>query len=583
VTRVRDNVRTATALAELKGISAGLDAESYGKKGFRFLPVPVRERLVREVRPAIIALMSAVGLLVVIMCANLATLALARASRREREFAVRRALGAGYSRIARQVLTETTVISFAGAVLGVLIAWWGIKGLLALAPIGLPRRDEIGVDAIVVLFTLALGLVVGIVMGLAPLVHSTRSNISSVIGEKGSTARGATLRNTLVVAQVALSLTLLTGTGLLLASFTRLTKVDGGFAPRGVLTLTYVTPAGKYRGSKAAQYHDRVVARMRTLPGVVAAGVGTSPPLFANTDQSGVDFPESPTNTGDTEHDHLLIEFATAGPDYFKAMGIRLIEGREFTAADDSAHGQVAIIDETLSKRFFPTGGALGKRIRIDNDTAIVLVVGVVAPIRNYAMRDDAGRPEAYAPDAVVTFRGVTTVIRTTGDVAALARAARTAFHELDPAQPIGRLEAMSDIVSRSLGESRLVLIVVSAFAFTALLLAAIGIYGVTSTAVAARTREVGIRVALGAQRGQVLGLMIRRPLALVSGGVVLGLAGTAATGTLIAKLLYGVGPMDPLTIVVVTTALLAVAALSAFAPASRATRVDAARVLRAE
>jgi predicted permease len=580
--RIRDDVSVSAALADLKAFSAKTDATDYGKKGFRFVPVPVRDRLVREVRPAIIALMAAVGLLVIIMCANLATLALARASRREREFAVRRALGAGYSRIARQVLTETVVISLAGAVLGVVLAWWGIKGLIAIAPSGLPRRDEIGIDVVVALFTLSLGVVVGIAMGLAPLVHSMRGAISSVIGEKSTTGRGSRMRNTLVVAQVALSLMLLAGTGLLLSSFARLTRVDAGFAPHGVLAVTYVTPPGKYRGSVAAAYHQRMVERMRKIPGVQSVSVGSAPPMSGNTDQSGADFPGSPANTGEHEHDRILVDFMTAGPDYFATLGIPLTEGREFRLGDDSAAAQVMIIDEPLAKRFFPKGGAVGQRIRIDGDTTPVTVVGVVRPVRIYNLLDE-GRPEVYSPDAQTPYRGVSMLIRAKGDAASLEPMVRSAFHEIDPAQPITSLDTMDDVVSRSLGESRLVLVLVSGFALTALLLAAIGIYGVTSTSVAARSKEVGIRVALGAQRSEVLGLMVRRPLMLVTGGVVLGLAGTAATGTLIAKLLYGVSPMDPPTIAAVTVTLLVVALVSAWAPARRATKVDTAQVLRAE
>jgi putative ABC transport system permease protein len=385
------------------------------------------------------------------------------------------------------------------------------------------------------------------------------------------------------MAQVALSLMLLAGTGLLLSSFARLTRVDAGFSPHGVFSLTFVTPPGKYSGSVAAAYHERMVDRMRRVPGVVSASVGTAPPLSGNTDQIGVDFPGAPSNTGDVDHDRLLGDFSSAGPDYFSTLGIPLLEGREFRLADDSAAAQVAIIDEPLAKHYFPNGSALGQRIRIDGDTVPITVVGVVKPVRMYNLQEE-GRPQVYAPDAQQTYRGLSMVIRTKGeDAASLERAIRAAFHEIDPSQPIASLKTMDEIVSSSLGETRLVLVIVGGFALTALLLAAIGVYGVTSTSVAARAKEVGIRVALGAQRREVLRLMLRRPLTLVFVGVVLGLIGTMATGTLIAKLLYGVSPMDPPTIAAVTVALLTVAALSAFAPARRATKVDAAQVLRGE
>jgi putative ABC transport system permease protein len=581
--RVKNGVSNAAALGELARFSKQVDSTNYGRQGFRFAPISVRDRLVREVRPAIIVLMLAVGLLVVTMCANLATLSLARASRREREFAVRRALGAGLGRVARQVFTETMLISVVGAAFGVLLAIWGLRGLLALAPSGMPRREDIGIDPIVVGFTLALGVAVGIAMGLAPLMHSWRVDISGVIGEKATTGRGSRFRGTLVVAQVALSLMLLAGTALLLTSFAKLTNVNGGFRADGAVLLSYVLPVGKYQGSQRTHYHQRVVDRMRQLPGVTSVGLTSAPPLSANLNNNVVDFPNSPTNTGNRDRDAILIDFMTAGPDYFKSMGIPMIEGRDFVATDDSAHGgRVAIIDEQLAKRYFPRGSAVGQLLRMDTDTADLRVVGVVGTVYQYGLRE-AGRPQVYAPSAVVPYRGVTIVIRTTADEAATMRAARSAFHEVDPAQPIEQLTTMRAVVNQSLGDARLVLVIIATFAFTALLLAAIGIYGVTSTAVTARSREMGIRVALGAQPREVLALMIRQPMGLIIGGTAVGIAGTIASRELLAKLLFGVSATDASTLVAVVGTLLTVAFVSVYAPASRATRVDAARVLRSD
>jgi hypothetical protein len=298
-------------------------------------------------------------------------------------------------------------------------------------------------------------------MGLAPLVHSARADISGVIGEKAGTPRGSRLRGGLVVAQVALSLMLLAGTGLLLASFAKLMNVDGGFVTDGVILLSYTTPQGKYRGSQVAAYHQRVIDRLRAIPGVTRVGLTSAPPLSAATDQSGVEFPGSPVNTGDPHKDGILIDFMVAGPDYFKTMGVPLLEGREFTAADDSANGQVAIIDEQLARHYYPDGTAIGKRISVDGDTADVRVVGVVGSVRLYGLRE-AGRPQVYAPDAVVPYRGVTTVLRVNADEATAMRAIRAAFSDLDPSQPIQELKTMRSIVNQSLGESRLVLVIIS-------------------------------------------------------------------------------------------------------------------------
>ena len=581
--RVKDSVSNATAVAELSRFSKQVDSANYGRLGFAFTPISVRDRLVREVRPAIIVLMLAVALLVVTMCANLATLSLSRASRREREFAVRRALGAGLGRVARQVFTETMFISVVGAIAGVLLAVWGLRGLLALAPSGMPRREDIGIDPIVVGFTMALGIVVGIAMGLAPLVHSWRADISGVIGERATTGRGARLRGTLVVAQVALSLMLLAGTALLLGSFARLAKVDGGFRADGAVLLSYVLPIGRYEGSERTRYHQRAVERMQQLPGVSSVGLTSAPPLSANLNNVVVDFPDSPTNTGKRDQDAILIDFMTAGPGYFKAMGIPLIEGRDFSATDDSAHGAyVAIIDQQLAKRYFPNGSAVGQRLRLDTDTADARVVGVVGTVYQYGLRE-AGRAQVYAPSAMVPYRGVTLVMRTSADEATTMRAARNAFHEVDPVQPIEQLTTMRAVVGQSLGDVRLVLVITSTFAFTALLLAVIGIYGVTSTAVTARSREMGIRLALGAQPGEVLGLVVRRPMALIGLGIVLGVAGIWTCRELLTKLLYGVSATDPATLLVVIGALLLVAVVSVFAPAARATRVEPAKVLRVD
>jgi predicted permease len=582
VARVKDGVSNATALAELARWSRVIDSTSYAKRGFNFAPIPVRDRLVRDVRPAIIALMLAVGLLMVTMCANLATLSLARTSRRQREFAVRRAIGAGFGRIARQVFTETMLISIAGAALGIFLAVWGVRGLLRLAPAGMPRRDEIGIDPMVVLFTMGLGILVGLVMGLAPLLHSMRTDIASVIGEKLTTGRGGRLRGTLVVAQVALSLVLLVGTGSLIGSFARLLQVDGGFRSEGAVLLSYVTPAGRYKPAELAVYHQRVVDRMRSLPGVTATGLTSAPPLAANSNQSGAAFPESPENNGDGKHDEILVDFMTAGPGYFKAMGIPIVEGREFTTSDQGDRGQVAIIDAQLAKRYFPRGSAVGKRISVDGDTADVRVIGVVATVYQYGLRE-AGRPQVYAPDAIVPYRGVTTVIRTTGDEAATMRAARAAFRELNPGQPIEKLTTMSDVVRQSLGQSRLVVVIMATFAVTALLLAAIGIYGVTSTAVTARAREMGIRIALGARPIEVLTLALKGPFGLVALGAVIGIAGTITSRSLLARLVYGISPTDPLMVGSLTVLMMILAATAATIPAARVMRVDAARVLRSD
>jgi putative ABC transport system permease protein len=580
--RVRDDVPTPRAMAELNAVSKRVDAEIYRNQGFRFVPVSVHERLVRDVRPALIALMAAVGLLVLIMSANLATLALSRMARREREFAIRKALGASRARVSRQVLTETILVALVGAAGGVVLAHWGLRGLLALAPQGLPRRAEVGIDLRVVAFTLFVGLFVGVAMGLAPVVHSMRRDLAAMMREKVPVYGAAGTRSALVLGQIALSLVLLSGTALLLNSFMRLLRVDPGFDPTGVVAVSFrANPARYATPDRVATFIDAYVDRLRVLPGVRSVGVTTTPPLSAGADQYNVAFRDSPTNKGNN-NDALLIDFAIAGPGYFTAAGISLLRGRDFSPQDNATSLPVVVIDEPLERRYFPGGSAIGRTIQIFGDTAAT-VIGVVKQPRLYSMQEE-GRPQVYRAQAQTPARSVTVMVRgSASDVSSIAQAARSTLTQLDPAQPIISLQPFADVVAQSLGERRLVLVLVAGFAATALLLAALGVYGVTSTSVAQRTRELGIRMALGAQASEVVALVLRRPLQLVAAGLIAGAAGTVAARGLLAKLLYDVSPTDPVTLAAVAVTLAVVAALAGYFPAKRASRLDPAAVLRAE
>jgi len=579
--RVRSDLAVPVALAELEGISKQLDGEMYGKRGFRFVPVLLQERMVRDVRPALIALLSAVGMLLLIMCANLAVLALVRAARRDREITVRLAIGASQTRISRQILTETVLLSLASAAIGALLGTWMLRGLLAIAPAGLPRRDEIGIDLVVLAVTLGVALAVGIGMGLAPVVHSMRSDISTVLREKSPSRSGRRVRHALVLAQLALSMVLLAGTGLLLGSFVRLMRVDPGFSSENVLTMELMASRAKYAtGQPVADLYTRYLDALRALPGVAAAGATSAPPLSAGSDQSGVFFPASPMNTGERGKDGLLADAMPATAGYFKAMGIQILEGREFDAADRDTSARVAIVDDIVAKRYFPKGTAMGQTVTIDGDS--LLVVGIARHVRMYNLRDE-GRGQIYYPHAMGPYRSLIVAMRTQGDPLALASAARQAIQAVDAEQPIVSMGTMSDAVSNSLAEQRLVLTLVGTFAAAALLLAALGIYGVTASTVAQRTRELGIRMALGANRRSVIWSVLGEPAKLVSVGLVIGLAGTYAVGRMVQGLLYGVSPTDPLTLMAVAMVLLLIAVLASYFPARRATRVDPMAALRSE
>jgi putative ABC transport system permease protein len=580
--RVRSDVPTANALADLDALSRRLDAEYYMNRGFRFKPVLLQERMVRDVRPALQALLAAVGMLMLIMCANLAVLALVRAARREREITVRRAIGAGSGRLTRQILTETILLSVGGAVVGTLLGTWALRGLLAMAPPGLPRLAEIGIDVTVLLVTLGVALFVGIGMGLAPVFHSLRSDIASVLREKAPSHAGGRVRRMLVLAQLALSMVLLAGTGLLLGSFVRLMRVDAGFNAENVLTLEVMAPRAKYAsGRPVVDVFQRYTDALRAVPGVTAVGATSALPLSAGSDQSGAFFPSSTTNTGDRQKDRVLVDVAPVTPDYFKTMRIGVLEGQEFDARHmDSASARVAIIGDLLAKRYFPKGGAVGQPMTLDGDT--LRIIGVSRHVRMYGLHEE-GREQMWVPHAYAWYRGMSIAVRTTGDPTALASAARQAIRSVDPDQPIAAIAPMTDAVSDSLAERRLVLTLVGTFAAAALLLAALGVYGVTASTVTQRTRELGIRMALGANRRSVIWSVLNEPARLVGLGLIIGLAGTYTTSRVVERLLYGVRPTDPVTLAAVAVVLLCVALLASYLPARRATRVDPMLALRAD
>ncbi|HEV8598884.1 MAG TPA: ABC transporter permease [Gemmatimonadales bacterium] len=579
--RVRPTASVTSARAELAAISQRLDAELYGNHGFRFVPVLLQERLVRQVRPALLALLAAVAVLILIMGANLAVLALARAARREHEFTVRRAIGAGQARINRQLLTETILVALLSGGLGALLGTASLRGLLALAPAGLPRRAEIGIDLSVLLVTLGLAVLLGLGMALAPVLHSRRTDLSSVLRERTPSRSGTRLRHTLVLVQLALSMVLLAATGLLLASFVKLTRVDPGATAENVLTIDLMASRARYAtGKPVVDAFARYAAALRTLPGVQAAGASTSPPFSGGADQSGLRFPSSPTNTGDPEHDNMLVDTGPATTDWFKTMGITVLAGQEFTEADQDSMARVVLIDELVAKRYFPSGNSVGQVAVLDGDS--LRVVGVVGHVRLYGLQEE-GRGQAYVPHGYLPYRGMTLAARTAGNPLQLANAARGVLRAVDPAQPIIEISTLREALRDSLAERRLVLSLVGGFAGAALLLVVLGVYGVTASAVTQRTRELGIRVALGADRRQVVWAVLGEPARLVALGVTLGLAGTLATGRVVHKMLYDVSPSDPLTLTVVAALLCGVALLAGYFPARRATRADPMETLRSD
>jgi predicted permease len=580
--RVRGDVTMGAALAELSAVSKRLDGGLYLNKGFRFVPVLLQERMVREVRPALLALLAAVAMLMLIVSANLAVLALVRGARREHELTIRRAIGASQSRVARQILTETLVLSLAGAAVGIVLGSLSLRALLSIAPTGLPRREEIGIDLAAIALTVAVAIVVGLAMGLAPVLQSTRRDIVSALREKTSSRAGARVRRALVLAQLTLSMMLLAGTGLLLGSFARLMRVDPGFDPSHVLTVDIMASRAKYAtGQPVVDLFARQLAALRAVPGFLAVAATSAPPLSAGADQSGAVFPGSPTNTGNTDHDRLLVDAAPVTSDYFRTMGITMLAGHELDASQhDSASSRVVIIDDLLAERFFPKREAIGQIAMVDGDS--LRIIGVARHVRLYGL-DEVGRAQLWLAHAYTPYRYMSVVIRTAGDPMSMADAARRAIHGVDPDQAIAATSTMEGVVRRSLAQRRLVLILVGVFALAGLLLVALGVYGITANIVAQRTRELGIRMALGANRQGVIWNVLGEPTRLVAAGLVLGLCGTMLAGRLVQRLLYGVSATDPVTLIAVSVVLLGVAVVASYLPARRATRVDPVIALRSD
>ncbi|MEZ4584882.1 MAG: ABC transporter permease [Gemmatimonadales bacterium] len=574
--RVAPGVSLDRARSELAVISARLDREVYGSRGFRFVSIGLHERLVREVRPALLVVLGAIGVLLAIMSANLATLTLTRFSRRGREFAVRAAIGAGRARLVRQVLAETLVCAAAGGLLAGGVAWLGLRALVGAAPADLPRLTELGVDPVVLGVGLLLAIAVGVATSLLPALGTARRSPAMVLRQASPAIGGRRAPGALVVGQVALSTVLLATAGLLLASLARLMRTDPGFATHGVLLARLdLRPSAYPDNARVAELYRELTARAAELPGVLAAGAVSSSPLSAATQQRGGRF-RPPVASDDGES--FLFDAVWATPGYLEAMGIGLVEGRDLAPGPDRME---VLIDETLARRHFAGGSAVGRAFYFEGDTTRLEIVGVTRHARLYDLGAD-DRGQVYVPHAIMPRRTMTLVLKA-DDPSALAASVRELVRGVDPGQPLTDLTTIAARVDRSLAERRLVLSLLAGFALAALGLATMGIYGVTSSAVAERMREMGIRSALGADGRRLVWTALRRPLGLIGLGLALGLGGVAALSGLVRGLLYGVAPTDPATLIGVVVLLTAAGTLAGTIPASRLTRCDPLAVLRAD
>jgi predicted permease len=611
--RLKDGVTMDQARAELDSLLANW-GERTGAKMHVFSPPrpaaagpsdaggghvlqmkPVQEEIVGGASRAIWVLQAAVGFVLLIACANLANLLLARAETRHREFAVRTALGAGRGRLLRQFMTEGVLLSLIGGVLGLVLARAGVAAIVTAYPESLPRTSEVSVDPRALIFTLAISVLTGVVFGLAPLLHTRFGALAASLKEGGT--RGATgaarhnVRRGLVMAEVALAVMLVIGAGLLLRTVYNLTTVDAGFERSRLVTFQMTLPPASYPQPLArAQVMQRVLTRLRSLPGVQAASAMSGLP------------PNRPVNANDTEIDNYTAP--PEGPfenvdyyqfvmtDYFETMGIPIVQGRGFQATDASATGLVAVVNETLVRTFWKDLNPIGQRLRPCCGDRIpwFTVVGVVKDVKQGGVDQKTGTEFYFLADQIANYPAfggspatMNVVLRTTLPAAGVAQTIEGVMREADRAVPVVRLRDMNEVFAESIRRPRLLAQLLGGFAGLALLLAAIGTYGVLSYMVAERRREIGIRMALGAERGVVLGQVLRQGLTLAGIGVAAGLAGAFGLTRLVTSLLFGVKPTDPMTIAAVVGTIAAVAALASLLPAWRASRVDPIVVLRDE
>jgi putative ABC transport system permease protein len=579
--RLRPGVGLSSAQQQMSTIAARITAahpDQQAGRGIRL--VPLHEQLVQGARPALRVFMGAVGLVLLICCFNVSNLLLARAAARERETAVRVALGAGTLGLARQFVTEGLLLAGLGGLAGVLAAWGGLRLLLAGIGTVVPRAHEVHLDGRALLVTLAAVVASGLAFGLAPLRRAFRADVNEALKQGARGSAGATGSGLLVAGQVAITTVLLVGAGLLLRSFAGLLDVDSGLRTGGVTTARLTLPVARHRDPAAvAAFHARLRERVGALPGVEAAGLISQLPLQTS-GFNGAAVPEGRTYPRGQEP---LAEYRIVTPGYFEALGIPVLRGRGLAEADLAADAPVALVNETLARSFWAGQDPIGRRMTIGGDTTLE-VVGVVRDVRQVALAQDT-RAEVYLPAQpgwVGNLRTASLVVRAR-DGAGLASALRTAVEAVDPEQPLYDVQSMDQVVSASIADRRLNLALVGGFAVVALLLAALGVYGVISYTVAQSTREIGIRMSLGAQRRDVFRLVIGQGALLAGVGMAVGLAGALALTRLLAGLLFTVGARDPLTFVAAPLVLLLVALVACAVPALRATRVQPVMALRAE
>jgi predicted permease len=582
VARLAPGVTPAEASAAMNAASAQLAKEHPGN-AHQVLIVPLKEEIVGRARLMLWVLMGAVGFLLLIACVNVANIALSRATGRGREIAVRSVLGAGALRIIRQLLTESLLVAFFGCALGILFAIWGVYGLIAVSPDKMPRLQAVHIDGQVLLFAVGVSVVTALLFGLAPALAIIRSDVSSSLkdGDRGSTAGGSRgrIRNLLVVTEMALALMLLAGAGLLLRTFVNLEHVNMGFNPERVLTFQTDLPGKRYPNPEDfARFYQNLSARLQALPGVQSVGFGSDIPWTGYDENTDFEI----IGRAPDKNTELEARYHFASPGYFESAGIPLISGRLFSLADEIKSPKVMVVNYAFERRYFPNEGAIGRHLNLwgFND---VQIVGVVGDVKD-SPDAPATKPSLYWPDWQFSDQGARVgVIRANSNLTSLVGALRTQVSGLDKDLPVTDIKPMDDIAAHAVSTARFTWMLVAVFAALALILAAIGIFGVMSYSVTQRTHEIGIRMALGAQKDNVLSMIVRQGARLAAVGVVAGLLGSLALTRAMRGLLYGIGLADPWTFLAVSGVLVVVALAACYLPALRASEVDPIVALRHE
>jgi putative ABC transport system permease protein len=583
VGRLRPGVSVEQAREEMQALAGRIEAQHPDTNTQMGVGLgPLQEWIVSDVRLPLVVLLAAVAFVLLIACANVANLLLSRAAARAREVAVRRALGAGRWRVMRQHLTESLLLALSGAAAGLLLAAWFKDLLVSFSPDDIPRLNELRLDWRVLVFTLAAALLTTLLTGLTPALQSVQPRLASALkegGQKGATGQGRRVRGGLVVAEVSIALVLAAGAGLTARSFMRLQEVDPGFDPDKTLTLRVSLPREGYKeDARQRAFFERAEQLIGGLPGVAATGSTTLLPL------KGYRWTGDMTIEGRPPEDYVReVRHKEITPGYFRAMGLPLLRGRPFDDSDTEKGQPTVVVNEALARRYFPGEDPLGKRLKFgkpNEDDPWETIVGVVGDEKQDSLSAEV-RPEAFHSHLQTAQDEMTLVVRAEGDPRSLAGPAREQLRALDPSVPVYDVKTMRDVVYESLARERFVMLLMGLFAALALALAAVGIYGVVSYATAQRTHEIGLRMALGAQAGDVLRLMIGQGLAPVLTGVGLGLLAALGLTRLMSSLLYGVSATDPLTFAAVALLLTAVSLLACYIPARRATRVDPLTALR--